>query len=136
MRSGRNLGFRFSNLKEEWDKVSPSPFPHLAKAQMRLKRGIIQVTVGDVVESGAEGGSRTRTSFRTTDFKSAASAIPPPRHLIRNSNCTKSFHFLKTPIARPDTRWAKLRAVHVDTKRDLVIPVDRLGAYIVLRIVS
>src|ERR1041384_2649131 len=35
------------------------------------------------VDAGAEGGSRTRTSFRTTDFKSAASAIPPPRHVIR-----------------------------------------------------
>ncbi len=29
---------------------------------------------------GAEGGSRTRTTFRSTDFKSVASAIPPPRH--------------------------------------------------------
>jgi hypothetical protein len=29
---------------------------------------------------GAEGGSRTRTPSRTTDFKSVASAIPPPRH--------------------------------------------------------
>jgi hypothetical protein len=34
---------------------------------------------------GAEGGSRTRTSLRTTDFKSAASAIPPPRHARQNS---------------------------------------------------
>ena len=31
--------------------------------------------------NGAEGGSRTRTSLRTTDFKSVASAIPPPRHI-------------------------------------------------------
>src|ERR1043166_4406367 len=43
--------------------------------------------------AGAEGGSRTRTSFRTTDFKSAASAIPPPRHVVRNSNSTKPFRF-------------------------------------------
>jgi len=28
-----------------------------------------------MVESGAEGGSRTRTSFRTTDFKSGDRAI-------------------------------------------------------------
>ena len=31
---------------------------------------------------GAEGGSRTRTPLRETDFKSAASAIPPPRHRL------------------------------------------------------
>ena len=43
-------------------------------------RGTMQVVVVRV-ESGAEGGSRTRTSFRTMDFKSTASAIPPPRHL-------------------------------------------------------
>ena len=30
----------------------------------------MQVVVVGKVESGAEGGSRTRTSFRTTDFKS------------------------------------------------------------------
>jgi hypothetical protein len=29
---------------------------------------------------GAEGGSRTHTTLRSTDFKSVASAIPPPRH--------------------------------------------------------
>ena len=30
---------------------------------------------------GAEGGTRTHTPVRATDFKSAASAIPPPRHV-------------------------------------------------------
>ena len=35
--------------------------------------------------TGAEGGSRTRTSLRTTDFKSVASAIPPPRHARKNT---------------------------------------------------
>src|SRR5678815_3436067 len=34
---------------------------------------------------GAEGGSRTRTPLRTTDFKSVASAIPPPRHVSKNN---------------------------------------------------
>ena len=48
---------------------------------MRPKRGTMQVVVVEKVDAGAEGGSRTRTSFRTTDFKSAASAIPPPRHV-------------------------------------------------------
>ena len=33
------------------------------------------VVVVAKVESGAEGGSRTRTSFRTTDFKSRDRAI-------------------------------------------------------------
>lgn len=32
---------------------------------------------------GAEGGSRTRTTLRSTDFKSVASAIPPPRHAAK-----------------------------------------------------
>jgi hypothetical protein len=27
------------------------------------------------------------------DFKSAASAIPPPRHVVRKPNCTKSLLF-------------------------------------------
>src|SRR6185436_9648 len=45
------------------------------------------------VSSGAEGGSRTRTSFRTIDFKSTASAMPPPRHVIRNPNSTTPFIF-------------------------------------------
>src|SRR6266850_6209592 len=35
--------------------------------------------------TGAEGGSRTRTTLRSTDFKSVASAIPPPRHINQNS---------------------------------------------------
>src|SRR4026209_613085 len=34
---------------------------------------------------GAEGGSRTRTSFLTTAFKSVASAIPTPRHGVKDS---------------------------------------------------
>jgi hypothetical protein len=34
---------------------------------------------------GAEGGSRTRTTLRSTDFKSVASAIPPPRHVRQNT---------------------------------------------------
>ena len=37
---------------------------------MRSKRGTMQVIVVEKVECGTEGGSRTRTSFRTTDFKS------------------------------------------------------------------
>ena len=32
--------------------------------------GVISVDSNWIVVSGAEGGSRTRTSFRTTDFKS------------------------------------------------------------------
>ena len=45
------------------------------------------------VSSGAEGGSRTRTSLRTMDFKSTASAIPPPRHVVRKPKSTKSLLF-------------------------------------------
>ena len=53
------------------------------------------------IRDGAEGGSRTRTSFRTTDFKSAASAIPPPRHVVRGANSTKPFLVsLDHPIVR------------------------------------
>jgi hypothetical protein len=34
----------------------------------------------------AEGGTRTRTASRPTDFKSVASAIPPPRLLHLEDN--------------------------------------------------
>ena len=33
-------------------------------------------------ETYAEGGTRTHTSLRRADFKSAASAIPPPRQEV------------------------------------------------------
>ena len=38
-----------------------------------LTNGLIKI------ETNAEGGTRTRTPFRMEDFKSSASAIPPPR---------------------------------------------------------
>lgn len=39
----------------------------------------------DMCKGDAGGGTRTRTNFlHSADFKSAASAIPPPRHM---SNC-------------------------------------------------
>ena len=41
---------------------------------------VMQSVVAKRIEIGAEGGSRTRTTLRSTDFKSVASAIPPPRH--------------------------------------------------------
>jgi hypothetical protein len=50
--------------------------PHLSLISLRVvsTRPIVwvpmQVVDVKMVESGAEGGSRTRTSFRTTDFKS------------------------------------------------------------------
>src|SRR5207244_6301349 len=42
--------------------------------------------------NGAEGGSRTHTTLRSTDFKSVASAIPPPRRRI-SDKITCSFVF-------------------------------------------
>ena len=39
---------------------------------------------------GAGGGSRTHTSFRTQDFKSCASTIPPHQHIFY------VFYFIKT----------------------------------------
>jgi hypothetical protein len=39
------------------------------------RAGSNEIVVAEKVESGAEGGSRTRTSFRTTDFKSRDRAI-------------------------------------------------------------
>src|SRR5438309_1129290 len=41
---------------------------------------------------GAEGGSRTHTTLRSTDFKSVASAISPPRRRI-SDKITCSFVF-------------------------------------------
>ena len=32
-------------------------------------------------EDGAEGGTRTHTPRKVADFKSAASTVPPPRHV-------------------------------------------------------
>ena len=73
--------------------------PHLSLISRRVRArdnygGTLQVVLVVKVQIGAEGGSRTRTSFRTTDFKSAASAIPPPRHVVRKPNSTKRFRFL------------------------------------------
>ena len=39
-----------------------------------------------VFASGAEGGSRTRMKLPSADFESAASAIPPLRHLVNDIN--------------------------------------------------
>src|SRR6266550_1419323 len=39
---------------------------------------------------GAEGGSRTHTTLRSTDFKSVASAIPPPRRWVKDNIMRKS----------------------------------------------
>jgi hypothetical protein len=44
----------------------------------------MQSLVAKGIEVGAEGGSRTRTTLRSTDFKSVASAIPPPRLVSKN----------------------------------------------------
>ena len=46
---------------------------------------VMQSVVAKRIEIGAEGGSRTRTTLRSTDFKSVASAIPPPRHARKNT---------------------------------------------------
>ena len=52
------------------------------------------------ISAGAEGGSRTRTSLRTTDFKSAASAIPPPRHAVKIACALRSNKLLIVHIGR------------------------------------
>ena len=43
-----------------------------------LKSLILKIVDYQLIKCGARGGSRTLTSFRTADFKSAASTIPPP----------------------------------------------------------
>src|SRR6185369_3520661 len=40
---------------------------------------------------------------RNEDSKSAASAIPPPRHVVRNPKYTKNFRFTKTPVTYVNT---------------------------------
>lgn len=42
----------------------------------------IQHRIGVGRTGGADGGTRTRTPKRTTDFKSVASTIPPHPHAI------------------------------------------------------
>src|SRR5690348_8961208 len=60
------------NSKGERDKFTASSFPHLAQgSEYEAILGTDASCCSKMVEIGAEGGSRTRTSFRTTDFKSA-----------------------------------------------------------------
>ena len=40
---------------------------------------------GLLLTTGAEGGSRTHTTLRSTDFKSVASAISPPRRTSKDN---------------------------------------------------
>jgi hypothetical protein len=63
--------------------------------------------------SGARGEIRTRTSVRTADFKSAASAIPPPGHMI---DCTGRARVRQSPgrftpaaraLPRRSARWRR-----------------------------
>jgi hypothetical protein len=53
---------------------------------------------------GAEGGSRTRTSLRTTDFKSDESAI------------TKSYEKIRTSIYAPSGRQGIASSGYVSTR--------------------
>ena len=42
-----------------------------------------------ILRLGARGGTRTPTSFRTADFKSAASTIPPPGLVCETTKFTR-----------------------------------------------
>lgn len=56
-----------------------------------LKRGYAKhfyYLENTIIYRSAEGGTRTHTSLRRTDFKSVASAIPPPRHEILGEAAT------------------------------------------------
>src|SRR4051812_42464872 len=57
---------------------------------------------------GAEGGIRTRTPFRTDDFESSASAIPPPRHArakTRLVTSTRACNRVPTTLLRATPRY-------------------------------
>src|SRR6185436_18750528 len=61
--------------------------------------------------SGAEGGSRTRTTLRSTDFKSVASAIPPPRHRARKNSTapnSRQTNQVKSKIQTSESKVLKL----------------------------
>jgi hypothetical protein len=63
--------------RERMERASAPPMRELADqafSRAAGARATMQVVVVNV-ESGAEGGSRTRTSFRTTDFKSRDGAL-------------------------------------------------------------
>ena len=58
----------------EFERRGDKLVPHLSfiarkSTRMHQAQGTMEV-VAEKFESGAEGGSRTRTSFRTTDFNS------------------------------------------------------------------
>jgi DNA-binding LacI/PurR family transcriptional regulator len=46
-------------------------------------RLLVAMVENSEIGIGAEGGSRTHTTLRSTDFKSVASAIPPPRRFVK-----------------------------------------------------
>ena len=80
--------FRVSSMRDcphPRDTRFPQQFEQKGCAQRRKLRCVNSDENDEslqVIEMiGAEGGSRTRTTLRSTDFKSVASAIPPPRHV-------------------------------------------------------
>ena len=62
--------------------------PRTAGERRLVELGVKGVHVNEYrgVAVGAEGGTRTRTPFRTTVFETVASAIPPPRPVLSPDN--------------------------------------------------
>ena len=69
---GRELGVSPSYLSQVRHGQRPASAKVLSILGRSVKQNIKQI-------SYAEGGIRTHTPLREADFKSAASAIPPPR---------------------------------------------------------
>src|SRR6266540_2815159 len=63
--------------------------------------------------SGAGGGSRTRTAFRPRDFKSPASAIPPPRRAACLVGASRLLVYVSRALRDTDASggWAAARIV-------------------------
>ena len=70
------------NGKRTWPDVLRNRYKELVNSSVNTHKSN-KITVGEsqdnsCLESGAQGGSRTHTPLRGANFKSAASAIPPP----------------------------------------------------------
>ncbi len=93
------------------------------------------------LKTGAEGGTRTHTPFQVADFKSAASAIPPPRLasspivLMVVAEERIEQHFVEVrcwgdrPAGRGTLLWADYLTVPAGTKAFLWPGSEAAGGY-------
>jgi hypothetical protein len=77
--------------------IEPALGPHLGHTRYKLV-GTSSYT--NLAKSGAQGGTRTHTVVRPTDFKSVAAAITPPEHfnhevILDSFDSTVNYNLIK-----------------------------------------